>query len=525
MDLCLARLWGAGTIGPASACLNKYCANRYRTLVALNSCYVDRIDEYIDSAFATFNTIITSLKALDEGYSGKNHVRKFLRALNPKWREKVTVIEDSKDITSLSLDELIGNLKVIKKDSKIVKAKFEKNSIALKAKKESSYEECSTSDSKEKEYAMAVRDFKKFFKRRGRFVRQPRNDKKSTKEAVLTITRDSDEEDDENVKDGMCLVAHASSEVLEDKDRGVAEQSGDDAPIKGKRLDVREEATERVSDDTKEMATVLNSMDASTVLSGRVAKVPTGSGSIPTAGPPAAEVPTGSDMVPTAGSIFTTAIVVTRYTRRRGKETMVESETLKKNKVQEQIDGQVEKELEEQLAREDQRLSEQIARDIEIARIHAEEELQIMIDGLDRSNETVAKYLQEYHQFATELPIERRIELISDLVWYQDNYAKESAKKLKTSKEVPEEVKSLAEVLEEIVKEMMQLVPIEEVYVEALQVKHPIIDWKHLDREDLNQLWALVKECLKITPALSDKEIELWVELKRLYEPDDEDQL
>nr|GFC88834.1 zf-CCHC domain-containing protein/UBN2 domain-containing protein [Tanacetum cinerariifolium] len=29
-----------------------------------------------------------------------------------------------------------------------------------------------------KEYAMVVRDFKKFFKRRGRFVRQPRNDKK-----------------------------------------------------------------------------------------------------------------------------------------------------------------------------------------------------------------------------------------------------------------------------------------------------------------------------------------------------------
>ncbi|GKF39506.1 hypothetical protein Tco_0119567, partial [Tanacetum coccineum] len=42
-----------------------------------------------------------------------------------------------------------------------------------KAKKESSDEECSTSDSEDKEYAMAVRDFKKFFKRRGRFVRQP----------------------------------------------------------------------------------------------------------------------------------------------------------------------------------------------------------------------------------------------------------------------------------------------------------------------------------------------------------------
>ncbi|GKF55809.1 hypothetical protein Tco_0166149, partial [Tanacetum coccineum] len=92
-------------------------------------------------------------------------------------------IEESKDLTSLSLDELIGNLKVhemiIKKDSEIVKEKVERKSLALKAKRESSDEECSTSRSKDKEYAMAVRDFKKFFKRRGRFVRQPRNDKKT----------------------------------------------------------------------------------------------------------------------------------------------------------------------------------------------------------------------------------------------------------------------------------------------------------------------------------------------------------
>ncbi|GJR93299.1 integrase, catalytic region, zinc finger, CCHC-type containing protein [Tanacetum coccineum] len=58
----------------------------------------------IDSAFGRFNTIITSLKALDEGYSSKNYVRKFLRALHPKWRAKVTTIKESKDLTSLSLD-------------------------------------------------------------------------------------------------------------------------------------------------------------------------------------------------------------------------------------------------------------------------------------------------------------------------------------------------------------------------------------------------------------------------------------
>ncbi|GJR21274.1 hypothetical protein Tco_0969801, partial [Tanacetum coccineum] len=75
------------------------------------------------------------------------------------------------------------NLKVheiiIKKDSEIVKAKRERKSLALKDKKEYSDEECLTSESEDEEYAMAVRDFNKFFKRRGRFARQPRNDKKT----------------------------------------------------------------------------------------------------------------------------------------------------------------------------------------------------------------------------------------------------------------------------------------------------------------------------------------------------------
>nr|GEX34785.1 hypothetical protein [Tanacetum cinerariifolium] len=82
--------------------------------------------------------------------------------------------------------------------------------------------------------------------------------------------------------------------------------------------------------------------------------------------------------------------------------------------------------------------------------------------------------------------------------------------------------------------EQEQLVPVEDFYVQALQVKHPIIDWKvytegqrsywqiirlggssacyqffidllkQLDREDLNQLWALVKEYLSIRPDTRD---------------------
>nr|GEV95951.1 xylulose kinase-1 [Tanacetum cinerariifolium] len=335
-----------------------------------------------------------------------------------------------------------------------------------------------------------------------KFLMHPRA--RIAQSSALSTVADEPESPLRDISQGE--ACHTDSGFIADQDRATIAKSSalpyDLAPrvTSPATTEGREAAAERASDDTEEIATVLTSMDAATVASG-AAEVPTGSGSIPTVGHPAIEVPTSSDVVPTASPVFSTTTVA--------------------------------KELEEKLEREDQRRSEQIARDAEIARIHAEEELQIMIDGLDRNNETVVKYLQEYHQFASELPIERRIELISDLVKYQDNYAKiyklqsqkrkpltkkqkrdyymavirsnlgwkmedfipmgskeeaerikrkglsleqESTKKQKTTEEVTEEAKSSDEVSEEKVKEMMQLVPIEEVYVESLQVKHPIID-------------------------------------------------
>nr|GEZ46225.1 synaptobrevin, longin-like domain protein [Tanacetum cinerariifolium] len=325
-----------------------------------------------------------------------------------------------------------------------------------------------------------------------------------------------------------------------------------------RRLDEGEEAAKRVSDYTKEMETVLTSMDIASILtSGGVQVVPTAAEvatatvSIPTG---SGVVSTASPTIPTASPIFTTATESTPYIRRKGKERMVESETPNKKKVQEQIDVQLARELEEEMARDAQRINEQIAQDVEIARIHAKEELEMLIDGLDRNNETVAKYLQEYYQFAVELPFEKRIQLISDLVKYQDHYAKiikyhtqqrkplsrkqqkkfymsvlkshagwkarhfkgmtleeirekfdlvwkrfqdfiqigskeeaerfkrkdlrleqESVKKLKTSKEV----KATEEVPEEKVKEMMQLVPVEETHTQNLM--HAPVEWKLYD--------------------------------------------
>nr|GEV28933.1 hypothetical protein [Tanacetum cinerariifolium] len=326
--------------------------------------------------------------------------------------------------------------------------------------------------------------------------------------------------------------------LLEEREGVAAKSFRDDAPIKGRSMNEGEAATKRISDDTEEMATVLTSMDVATVLASGVVDIHTGNGSIPTASTLVKErVPTCSDVVPTASPVFATATVVTPYRRRKGKEIMIESETLKNQKAQEQIDAQVARELKEQLEREDQRRSEQIARDAEIARIHVEEELQIMIDGLDRNNETKvkdfkgktfeeveAKFKTVWEQF------EGGVFKISkeEAVWLKRKgirLKQEEVKKMKTLEEVPEEV-----------------------YVEALQVKHPIIDWKvqtegqrtywkitrlggssasyqfftdllkHLDRDDLNQLWILVKETLSKRPLTSDKEMELWVELSRFGE-------
>ncbi|GJX97317.1 zf-CCHC domain-containing protein [Tanacetum coccineum] len=146
-------------------------------------------------------------------------------------------------------DEVVYE-EVIKKDSQTVKSKREQSrSISLKARKESS--DSSTSDSEDEEYAMAVKDFKKFFKRRGRFVRQPHEERKSfqrnkddkngkgkrkcykcgdpnylvgecpklsryqnQKAFVGGSWSDSDEDEEEKTNDEKCLMAKASNEVL-----------------------------------------------------------------------------------------------------------------------------------------------------------------------------------------------------------------------------------------------------------------------------------------------------------------------
>nr|GFB95104.1 hypothetical protein [Tanacetum cinerariifolium] len=113
--------------------------------------------------------------------------------------------------------------------------------------------------------------------------------------------------------------------ILEDKEGVIGDKSRDDAPIKGRSNNEGEAAAERISNDSKEIARVLTSMDAATILAWEN-NVPMGSGFIRTAGPPATVISTGSKVGPTASPIVT---------RRKGKEVMIESDTPMKKKLQE----------------------------------------------------------------------------------------------------------------------------------------------------------------------------------------------
>nr|GFD01155.1 hypothetical protein [Tanacetum cinerariifolium] len=102
--------------------------------------------------------------------------------------------------------------------------------------------------------------------------------------------RDAQEEELVKLKDRV--------KVLEDREGVAAKQSRDDAPIKGRSINEGKAAAERISNDSEEIAMVLTSMDASTVLAEGI-EVPTGSGFIPTAGPPATVISTSSEVGPT----------------------------------------------------------------------------------------------------------------------------------------------------------------------------------------------------------------------------------
>jgi hypothetical protein len=125
-------------------------------------------EESIYEMFTRFTNIINSLKALGKCYTNVENVRKILRSLPKHWNAKVIAIEEAKDLTKMSLDELLGSLMTheIMLKGREEKAK-PKRSLTLKSSHQESDEEEESDD--DKEMALLTKRLKNFMRKEKTF--------------------------------------------------------------------------------------------------------------------------------------------------------------------------------------------------------------------------------------------------------------------------------------------------------------------------------------------------------------------
>ena len=116
------------------------------------------------SMFTRIIDIVNTLRDLGKTFSNSEKVKKSIRSLPKECRPKRTVIEEAKDLNTLTIDDLIGSL--ISYEENLATERCyddkEKKSITLKVSKSESDEE---SEFKDKDMAMIARKLRKFFKK------------------------------------------------------------------------------------------------------------------------------------------------------------------------------------------------------------------------------------------------------------------------------------------------------------------------------------------------------------------------
>nr|GEV64203.1 hypothetical protein [Tanacetum cinerariifolium] len=352
-------------------------------------------------------------------------------------------------------------------------------------------------------------------------------------EAFPTVTSLDAGQDRENIAKTSAIPHEASPRVtslggvktLEDNEKRREGFAQEDAPniegidqgedlLVGDTVKDSDKSADKRSDSTDEMANVLGTLGSVNILASRGLRLVFITASLSVA---TSSIVFSPDVATTSGSfltaaIFTTASVATPNTivTRSSRGVVIKCSSLisvnipfinKKDKGKGKVT---------EPKQPNQIIRKQDERDSEIARIHAESELEMMIAELDMSNEIVAKYLSEYEQAEVGLSHDEKVKLIDELLMYQRTLAqvkKYQAQKISQLQRLKEEISTSEasgieptqeqrseepkELSEEELKEMMELVPVEELY-EALQVKYPIIDLE-IYSEGQRKYWKIIR--------------------------------
>ena len=109
-------------------------------------------DESFNEFYAKLKDIVNLAFNLGETIPESKVMRKVLRSLLERFHAKITAIEESKDIDSISLTELIGNLQTYELGLTRLRKGTKSKSIALEAKSNETNESLDDEDSKMKSY-------------------------------------------------------------------------------------------------------------------------------------------------------------------------------------------------------------------------------------------------------------------------------------------------------------------------------------------------------------------------------------
>ncbi|GJT35240.1 hypothetical protein Tco_0925659 [Tanacetum coccineum] len=249
--------------------------------------------------------------------------------------------------------------------------------------------------------------------------------------------------------------------------------------------------------------------------------------------------------------------VPTVQSQDKGKGKMVEPEPTPKNPIKTQIqrdaeiaqrlfeEEQAQFEREQRIARE--RAAEQEAKDAaliaEFEDVQARMDADALLAARLQEKEREQFSIDEQARFLVETIAERKREhkWINDFIlmnFEEGGKKAESCKKEATSckkrqKAYPDDENVKRQKLEDAaekegLKAYLKFIPDEDRAVNYETIATIVAQegdqvLKEFDRDDLVKLWDLVKKRFSTTEPTDDKEKELWVELKRLFKPDNDD--
>ncbi|GKV08425.1 hypothetical protein SLEP1_g20053 [Rubroshorea leprosula] len=161
--------------------------SKIHRLIYMYELFKMKPEKSIQDIYTRLNDIVTNLKALGKVYPPQEVVRKVLRSLPKSWEAKKTAIEESKDLNTLKLEDLIGKLMTyeieVQNDGGVEVVEKKKKDVAFKVSNQKEKSEDDASDG-ENFSSLISREVRRFMKKNIKSKLARRDEGESTKKSV-----------------------------------------------------------------------------------------------------------------------------------------------------------------------------------------------------------------------------------------------------------------------------------------------------------------------------------------------------